>query len=286
MRHHRGADDADRQVLHADISKSGRQQGSPHFSKAGSRLRKDKNLNKVADGDRGDQHHDHGLDHPHSEPLHTKQHEHVESRDHDGPRQGNVKQQIESDRTAQNLGQIAGRDRQFAEQPVGQSRPGRIMVAASLGKVLSHHDAEPRRANLQDDRHRARQRHDPEQIISIPGPRLEIGAPIAGIHVADTYQKRRPDERPILSPKTCGPYSAARATEPVQFTERPRVASCCASTSDDLRQTAASCPSAVESDATLAFVCDRSLCLFECRQIFDDVGQVLGRHQLLQIGRH
>ena len=52
-----------------------------------------------------------------------QQQQHVQAGDDDRPEQRNVEQQVEGDGAAQHLGQVAGADRHFAQQPVGPARP-------------------------------------------------------------------------------------------------------------------------------------------------------------------
>ena len=144
---------------------------------------------------------DHGLDGPHPEPLQGQQQQHVQARDDDRPQQRNMEQQVEGDGAAQHLGQVAGADGHFAHQPVGPAGPAGIPVAAALGEVLAGHHAQPGGDDLHEDGHQAGQADHPQQPVLELRAALQVGAPVAGVHVADADQNRRPDERPPLLPE-------------------------------------------------------------------------------------
>ena len=137
VRHHRRADDPDRHVNHSVCRKPGVISARPISQKAGLRLRQHENLDEVADRDRHDQHQHDRLDRPHSEALQGQQQQHVQAGNDDGPEQRNVEQQIERDRAAEHFRQVAGADRQFAQQPVRPARPLRVPIAAALGQIFA-----------------------------------------------------------------------------------------------------------------------------------------------------
>ena len=58
-----------------------------------------------------------------------------------------------------------------------------------------------RRDHLHEHGHQAGQTDHPQEPVLELGAALQVGAPVAGVHVADAHQQRRPDERPNLSPK-------------------------------------------------------------------------------------
>ena len=112
-----------------------------------------------------------------------------------------MKHQVESDRAAQHLSQIAGRYRRLAEQPVRPARPRGIPVAASLCQVFAGYNPKPRRDDLHEDRHDAGDADHPQQSVLELRSGLQIGAPVAGIHVSDADQHCRPDEGAPLLPE-------------------------------------------------------------------------------------
>src|SRR5215475_4659585 len=99
--HHGGANDADDNVDHSGITEMRRQECMTEFEEAGLGLGKNEDFDEVANADCRDQHQDDGFDGAHTKSLEPQQEEHVESRDDYGPEQRNVKQEIQSDRAAQ-----------------------------------------------------------------------------------------------------------------------------------------------------------------------------------------
>src|SRR5438093_312200 len=73
----------------------------------------------------------------------------------------------------------------YAGEPVRPAGPARVVIAASLSQILAGHQAQPRGQDLHDDRHEAGGGDHPEQAVAIVGPGLQVGAPVAGVHVAD-----------------------------------------------------------------------------------------------------
>ena len=101
----------------------------------------------------------------------------------------------------EHLGQVAGADGNLAHQPVGPAGPARIPVAAALGEVLAGHDAQTGGNHLHENGHQAGQSDDPQQPVLELGAALQVGAPVAGVHVADADQNGRPGKRPQLPPE-------------------------------------------------------------------------------------
>ena len=157
----------------------GGQQRPCHFPRTRLRLRENKDLNEVTDGNGCDEQQNDGLDGAHPKTLQGQEQQHVQAGDDDRPEQRDVKQQIEGDGAA-------GTNGHFAHQPVGPARPARVPVAAALGKILPCHDAQPRRDDLHEDGHQAGQTNHPKQAIFELSAGLQICPPVAGIHVADT----------------------------------------------------------------------------------------------------
>ncbi len=113
-----------------------------------------------------------------------------------------VEEQVQRDRAAEHFGKIAGGDREFAEQPVGPARPRGIPFAAALREVFAGDDAEPRGDDLHEDGHEAGEADDPEEVVLELRSGLQVGAPVAGIHVADTDEDGWADEGAPLLPES------------------------------------------------------------------------------------
>ena len=133
--------------------------------------------------------------------LQGQQQQHVQAGDDDRPEQRDMEQQVEGHRTSQHLRQIAGADGHLAHQPVGPARPPRIPVAAALRQILAGHHAQPGGDHLHEDGHQAGQPDHPQQPVLELSAALQVGSPVAGVHVADADQNRRPDEGPPLLPE-------------------------------------------------------------------------------------
>ncbi len=104
---------------------------------------------------------------------------------YDAGQQRNVEQEVQGDRRAQHFGQIAGDDGNFAQEPEREIDGARIGFAAGLGEVAAGDDSEPRAQRLQQDGHGVRHDQDPEQAVAEMRAAVEIGRPVAGVHVTD-----------------------------------------------------------------------------------------------------
>ena len=99
-----------------------------------------------------------------------------------------MEQQIEADCRAEHFGQVASDNGQLAQDPEDIANSPRIFVAAGLRQVTTGDDAEPRAERLEQKGHQVRQHEHPEQAITETRPALQIGGPIARIHVPDAHQ--------------------------------------------------------------------------------------------------
>src|ERR1700733_3292691 len=201
VRHDGGADDADGHVEHACLAKVRRQKCLAQLEEMRARLGKNEYLDEIACADGRDQQQDHCFDCAHAKALQSKKQKYVKAGDDDRPEQWNVEEEVEGNGTAEDLGEIAGADGDFAHQPVGPARPRRVPVAAALGKVFAGDDAEARGNHLHKDGHQAGEADDPQQTVLELSAALEIGAPVAGIHVADADEDGGADEGAPLLPK-------------------------------------------------------------------------------------
>ncbi len=206
VRHDGGPDDADGDNNHLRVAKrrQRRDQRQSHLGKIRLDLRQHENLNEVADRDGQ---HQAAARWPRwsacRNAARPKEQQHVETRDEHRPQQRNVEShEVQRHGAAQHLGQVARADGHFAKQPIGPACPARGPVAAALGEVLARHHAQPRGDDLHEDGHQARHADDPQQPVPELRPALQIGAPVAGIHVADADEDGRPGKGPPLPPET------------------------------------------------------------------------------------
>ena len=128
--------------------------------------------------------------------------QHVERREADAPDQRQAEEQVERDGRADDLGQIARRDRDLAEDPQHDRDRLRVAVAAGLREVASAGDAEAHGERLQQDRHQVRDQDDAEQRVAVARAAGEVGRPVARVHVADRHQIARAGKRKQLPPET------------------------------------------------------------------------------------
>ena len=216
VRHHRRSDDADGDVDHAAFAQAGMGQSTTHLGEAGPGLGQDEDLDEIANGDGQDQHQDEGLCEAHAAGLKREQHQHVQRCDDDSPQERDAEEELDGDSAAEHLGQVAGRNGDLGAEPVGDARPGWKEVAAGLGEVLAGDDTEARRADLERDGHQAREGHDPEQAVFVAGAAGQVGGPVAGVHVADAHEQRRPGKREILAEEASALGNGHRAVHLVQ----------------------------------------------------------------------
>ncbi len=202
--HDGGADDADGDVEHAGLAEVGGDEGAAHFEEAGLGLGEDEDFDEVADGDGGDEEEDDGLDGTHAEALEGEEEEDIGAGDDDGPEEGDMEEEVEGDGAAEDFGEIAGADGDFTEEPVGPACPAGVPVAAALGEVPAGDDAEARGDDLHEDGHDGGECDDPEESEFELGAALEVGAPVAGVHVADGDEDGGSDEGAPLAPEAGG----------------------------------------------------------------------------------
>src|SRR5208337_3886663 len=94
-----------------------------------------------------------------------------------------------------------GADGHFAHQPVRPTRPPGIPVAATLGEVLARHHAQTSGNYLHEDRHQTGKSDHPQEPVLVLSATLQVGPPVAGVHVADTDQNRGANKSPPLFPE-------------------------------------------------------------------------------------
>ena len=122
MRHHRRADDAEREIEHLRVlhDLDRRREAADHVAPI--RIGHG-DLNAEADGDDAEQRDDEGLDPAEAELLHPQDEEHVERGEDDADLERNAEQQIEADRRADHLGEVGGADGELGEHPERIGRP-------------------------------------------------------------------------------------------------------------------------------------------------------------------
>ena len=99
-------------------------------------LAKNSSTMKAA-GDHGDEGKNHRFDHADAVAGEPQHHYRIESGEDHAGKQRNVKEKLESDGGAQHLGQIAGGDRDFAQEPkgFGDGGVGRLRGTPARGRA-------------------------------------------------------------------------------------------------------------------------------------------------------
>src|SRR5205085_2420737 len=116
--------------------------------------------------------------------------------------QRNMEEQINGDGASQDFGKITGSNGQFAQEPVGPAAPFRIIVTAGLGQVFAGYYSEASRHDLQENGHKAGNGNHPQQAVFELRSGGEVGAPVAGVHVANAYEERGANVRAPLLPES------------------------------------------------------------------------------------
>ena len=223
VRHHGGAENTDRDVEHVRVA---RDLGLRNESaKDAEQIRLgEPQLHAEAAGDAYDQQHDEDFDVPESKLLQIEHEQHVQGRQAHAPHQRQMEQEIQGDGRADDLGEIARRNRELTEQPQHNRRRARVVIAACLGEVAAAGDAEPERERLQQDRHQVRQHDHAQQRVAVLRAAGEVGRPVAGVHVTDGDQVAGTGKRQHLAPETAAHRDRHRAMHLRQAHRRRRLA--------------------------------------------------------------
>ena len=223
VRHHRGAQDADRDVEHRRVGHDlgGRHQSPNHLRQRGPRHEE---LHREADRDRADQHDDEGLEPPEPLVLEQEDQQDVEGGEDHAPEQRNAEQQVQRDGRADDLGQIAGRDGDLAEDPEHEADRPRVVVAAGLGQVAAGDDPQLQRERLEQDRHEVGEEDHAQERVSEACATRYVGGPVAGVHVAHGHHVPRTGEGERLPPERASARHAHRAVRLGQARAGPGIA--------------------------------------------------------------
>jgi hypothetical protein len=156
---------------------------------------REQHLHREAPADRDDEREDERLEPADAEVREREQGQHVERGDGDAREERKAEQELESDRRPDDLGQVAGDDRELAQDPQWPHEHARIEVATGLREVAAGHDAEAGGQRLEQHRHEAAHDQHPDELVAEPGAAREVGGPVARIHVAHAHEIGRAGER-------------------------------------------------------------------------------------------
>ncbi len=198
VRHHRRAEDADRQVQRLLAA-----QGVPGWPQAGGDIRPvgadQHQFDEETRADGRDQPQHYGLQAAEVGALQGQHDQGIEGgEDHPGGNR-DAQQQVEGQRRAEHLGKVGGDDRQFRQQPLATRHARAIALPGELREVAAGGDPQARTEALQEHPGKARQHHHEQQRVAEARARLDGGGPVAGVHVADRDQQAGADEQRQLA---------------------------------------------------------------------------------------
>ena len=186
-------------------------------------------LDQEAAADRRHQGQDHGLHLPHPPALEVQSSTNVSNAvtrqpQSSGSPKSSFSAMIVPSTSARSVAAIAT----SASTQSTQLTPRRILGPAGLRQVVPRHHPQPRRQRLEQHGHQVRHQQDPDQRVAEPGPALQVGRPVARVHVADAHQVRRPQEREQPAqplPASPGGRDVDRAVDLLQRLPSGRVSS-------------------------------------------------------------
>ena len=192
VRHHGGADDADRQQ-----QALGAGQLRHHGMECECRPvgRGDRHLDDVADADDADETGDHHLDQSKAAALQRQDRQRHDEGDQQPDRQAQAEQQRQADRGAQRFGKVGRHRGDLADDPHGQHQRAREMRAAEFRQAVIGDDADLGGQRLEQHRQNVGEHDDPQQQIAELRAALDVGREIARIDIGDRGDDRRPRER-------------------------------------------------------------------------------------------
>jgi hypothetical protein len=154
-----------------------------------------------ADGDH--QRRDDRLEQPESVPLQEEQQHDVEAGDDDAPDERDPEEELQRDRRADHLREVARGDRELAQDPEHERHRPRVVVTARLREVAPGDDPEPHRQVLQEHRHQVGRQDHEEERIAVLRAGGEVGGPVARVHVPHRNHQADPGECPQPAGEGC-----------------------------------------------------------------------------------
>lgn len=193
VRHDGRADDAERQHdrILAIVARHTRGEAMQHGAPIG---RHHRDLRDEAERHRTDQPEHDRLDLPEPLALQAEDDHRIERGEDDAPCERHAEQQLEGERAAQYFGDVARDDRHLGGDPLNDPAERPVTVVARLREIATGDEPEPHGERLQEDRGDARKHDDPQQRVAELGAGLNVGCPVAGIHVADRDEQPRAGE--------------------------------------------------------------------------------------------
>ena len=203
VRHHRRTKNA-----HGDVKHSLIDDDLPAWHETGQNLRQlrlGKNqLGGETTANSRDKSNDQGLDVTETFVLQIEHRQHIRCGDQTAPKQRNAEEKLQPDSRADHLGEIAGRDSDFAQNPESPHYRCRVVIPTRLGQIAPSGDAQLDAQVLEENCHQVRNHDDRQKGVAKPRASSQIRSPVARVHVTDRDEKTGPRKREKLSPKRRG----------------------------------------------------------------------------------
>ncbi len=169
VRHDRGAEHADGYVQAAaqgfpTAGVQSRQEAAQHRCPVGPGQ---PDLDDEADGDDCDEQQRQCFEEAHAPPLGGQQYEGIAGRYHESPKVREAEEEVQGDDDADDLGQVAGGDGDFSQDPQRPGGPAGVALAAGLRQVAAGDDAQPGGQGLEEHRHQVGHQEDPKQQMAV-----------------------------------------------------------------------------------------------------------------------
>lgn len=184
VRHDGGAEDANGDVQHFAIVEDFGGGDEADDGGAPDRMR-EKDFVGKASADGGDESDDESFDDAEAAALEGEDDQDVEAGDNHASEKGQAEKKLESNGGAENLGEVAGGDGDFADDPEDDGSTAGIMLAAGLGQIAAGGDAELRGKRLEKHGHEVAEKNDTEKGVAEFRAAADVGGPVAGVHIAD-----------------------------------------------------------------------------------------------------
>ena len=130
------------------------------------------------------------------QPLQGEDREGPGAGDHAGREERDPEEQVEAERGADDLGDVARHRDHLGLDPEPDRGPPREALAAELGEVLAGRDPELRRLGLDQHRDQVGRQHHPEQQVAELGAAGDVGREVAGVDVGDGGDEGRAEKGP------------------------------------------------------------------------------------------
>src|SRR5579859_827295 len=138
-----------------------------------------------AGGDGEDEGDDERFEHAEAAALKEEDDENIESGENDAEKKRNVKEELERDGGAEDFGEVASGDGDFADDPKKDGGEARVSLATGLGEIAAGDDAELGGERLQEHCHEIAEKNDAEERVAELRAALKVGGPIARVHITD-----------------------------------------------------------------------------------------------------